>query len=77
MMENLLWVINAEYVDGYKIAVTFNDGLRKIVDLENHLSGEVFEPLKKKDCFTRFFVSDWTIEWENGADVAPEFLYSL
>jgi hypothetical protein len=76
-MENLLWITDAKYAGGYKIALTFNDGLRKTVDLENHLSGEIFEPLKEKDCFTKFFVSHWTVEWENGADMAPEFLYAL
>ena len=76
-MEDLLWVTDAKYVDGYKIALTFNDGIQKVVDLENHLSGKIFEPLKEKDNFMKFFVSDWTIEWDNGADLAPEYLYSL
>ena len=76
-MNCLLWVTDAKYVEDYKIAVTFNNGLQKIVDLEGHLSGGIFESLKKKDNFKNFFVSDWTIEWSNGADLAPEFLYSL
>ena len=76
-MTNLLWVTNAQYLNDYKIALTFNDGLKKTVDLEEHLSGKIFEPLKQIDNFKNFSVSDWTIEWKNGADMAPEFLYSL
>jgi hypothetical protein len=37
----------------------------------------VFEPLKDINKFKRFYVSDWTIEWENGADFAPESLYRM
>ena len=76
-MENLLWVKNARYIDGYKIAIDFSNDTRKTVDLKNRLYGEVFEPLKDLEKFKRFKVSDWTIEWENGADYAPEYLYEI
>ena len=36
----------AEYVDGYRIKLTFSDGRCGEVDLELHLWGEVFGPLK-------------------------------
>ncbi|GHT01015.1 hypothetical protein FACS189421_13520 [Bacteroidia bacterium] len=42
-----------------------------------HLYGEIFEPLKDIDNFKKFHVSDWSVEWKNGADMAPEFLYTL
>ena len=70
-------VIHAEYVEGYKIALTFNDGVHKIVDLSHRLSGKIFEPLKEVSFFRNFKLNFWTIEWENGADLAPEYLYSL
>jgi hypothetical protein len=73
----LIWVIDAKYVEGYKIALTFNDGLRKVVDLKPHLYGEIFEPLNDIENFKNFYVSNWSIEWKNGADMAPEFLYKL
>jgi len=76
-MNELIWIQDAKYVEGYKLALTFNDGVKKIVDLKEHLYGEVFEPLKNIDNFRNFIVSDWTIEWKNGADIAPEFLYKL
>ncbi|GHT33274.1 molybdopterin-guanine dinucleotide biosynthesis protein MobA [Bacteroidia bacterium] len=76
-MEDLLWIEQAKYIDGYKIALTFNDGLQKTVDLQNHFDGKVFEPLKDIDNFKKFKVTEWTIEWENGADYAPEYLYKI
>jgi len=76
-MEDLMWVKDAKYLDGYRISILFSDDIRKTVDLKNQLYGEVFEPLKDINKFKRFSVSDWTVEWENGADYAPEFLYQI
>ena len=76
-MEELIWVENAKYIDGYKIALTFNDGLQKTVDLKNHLDGKIFEPLMHIENFKKLKVSNWTIEWENGTDYAPEYLYKI
>ena len=49
----------------------------KVVDLRSSLKGIVFEPLKDLDLFKRFSVKYNTVEWENGADFAPEYLLSL
>jgi len=76
MMEPI-WITKAEYIEEYIIALSFSDGVQKVVDLKNHLQGEMFEPLKDLNQFKNFTLSDWTIEWNNGADLAPEFLYSL
>ena len=55
----------------------FNDGAEGEVDLANELDGEVFGPLKDINKFKSFKVDPVleTIVWENGADLAPEFLY--
>ena len=73
----MLEVTAAEYVEGYRIRVSFNNGESGIVDLEAALWGPVFEPLRDPDVFRRFEVSKvlHTIRWENDADFAPEFLY--
>ncbi len=73
----LIKVVAAAYVDGYRIHLTFSDGLRSTLDFEHLLWGEIFEPLKDLSSFQKFTLNPWTIEWENGADFAPEFLYDL
>ena len=72
----LLTVKAAEYVMNYKIKFTFSNKVSKIIDLENELYGEVFEPLKNLELFKDFKLNHFTIEWPNGADFAPEFLYN-
>ena len=71
----LIKVIDAKYVEDYKIKFTFNDGKNKVIDLKDELWGEVFEPLKNKDYFKKFKLNAFTLEWANGADFSPEFLY--
>lgn len=70
-------VIKAEYVDDYRIKLWFNNNVTKVVDLKSSLKGVVFEPLKDLDYFKKFSVKYNTVEWENGADFAPEYLLSL
>jgi hypothetical protein len=77
MIMKLVWVTDATYAGGYKIALTFNDGVKKTVDLKNHHFKGVFEPLKNIENFRNFHLSDWTIEWNNGVDIAPEALYNM
>ncbi len=72
-----LHVKDAFYLGEYRLQLVFNNDEKKEVDLEDELYGEVFEPLKKKDFFKDFFISANTIEWKNGADFAPEFLYKI
>lgn len=70
-------VVQANYVDGYRIAVLFNDGVKKIVDFTNLLKRNmpVFKPLENINLFKKFTVTD-TLEWNNGnIDIAPEYLY--
>ncbi len=62
---------------GYKIALTFSNGVQKTVDLKDFPFTGIFTPLKKIENFKKFHLSDWTIEWDNGADIAPETLYDL
>ena len=72
-------VEEVEYLEEYLLRLKFNDGTVKDVNLEDELYGTVFEPLKNLSLFRQVRVNPETntIEWSNGADFAPEFLYEL
>jgi hypothetical protein len=72
-----LEVTQAKYINSYRILLEFNDGVTKIVDLQNELNGKIFEPLKETHNFKKFSIKFNTIEWYNGADFAPEYLYQI
>jgi len=73
----ILHVKEAKYLRDYVIWVKFNDGIAGEVDLRNELTGEIFGPLLDIEAFKSFKVDPVleTIVWENGADLAPEFLH--
>ncbi len=74
----ILHVVEARYERDYILHLEFNDGAEGHVDLANELHGEMFAPLKDPAKFKAFRIDPEleTVVWENGADLAPEFLHS-
>ncbi len=73
----MLKVKDVDYCGGYVLELLFNNGERKTVDLLPFLKGEVFGELRDPDKFIQYGLNRITIEWANGADFAPEFLYDF
>ena len=73
----ILGIIEAKYLQDYKVRVVFNDGKEGVADLFDALRGPVFDPLKDKKLFAQLYVDKEmeTIAWPNGADFAPEYIY--
>ena len=73
----MLEVTKAEYLEGYKIRVSFNTGETGTVDLKDALWGPVFEPLKDETLFSQVTIDEFgAICWPNGADLAPDALHA-
>lgn len=70
-------VIKADYLDGYRLRLRFSNGETRIADIESSLIGPVFQPLKDIEYFKKFSIPFNTVQWENGADFAPEYLYEI
>jgi hypothetical protein len=70
-------IVKAKHIKGFEVELMFDNGVTAVVNLEPYLEGEVFAPLKDVSYFKSFKLDSWTLNWENGADFAPEFLYDL
>ena len=76
----MVWIKEAEYVEDYKIHVTFSNGESGIIDLKEVIYKDkrpVFRELVDITKFRQFEVDFDTIVWKNGLNLAPEFLYSF
>ena len=73
----LTWVTAASYMDGYRLALTFNDGSCKVFDFSLLLATKPtrFGALAQPEVFKNFALDGWTVTWDNGKiDIAPEYL---
>ena len=74
--------VSAEYVDGYRLRVGFEDGTTAVVDLAPYTRrAGVFRKLKDMEFFRRFKINPdfGVICWgpHGEVDIAPETLYEL
>jgi hypothetical protein len=73
------FVQSVKCLSRYRLLLGFEDGSLKKVDLEPHLDGPIFDPLKDIRYFktVRIHPELRTIVWDNDADFSPDFLYEI
>ncbi|MBI9020241.1 MAG: DUF2442 domain-containing protein [Verrucomicrobia bacterium] len=73
------YITAIEYDSGYKLCLQFESGEWRVADLEKHLSGEVFLPLRDPSIFQTVRLNSGidTVVWDTGADMSPDFLYKI
>lgn len=72
-----LEVTKAEYLEEYRLLIWFNDGALKVVNLDGYLHKPHLAPLQENGRVGRFQLDLGTIIWEEGIDIAPEYLYNI
>ena len=68
-------VLEVKPLDDFQILLHFDTGESKIFDVSPYLELKVFSPLKDPSVFKSVKKVFDTVEWSNGADFDPEFLY--
>jgi len=78
-MTDCITIVEARYLDDYRIWLRFNSGESGEVDLRNLVfKFPVATPLREKREFAKFYLDEWpTLAWDCGFDVDPEYLYML
>jgi hypothetical protein len=62
-------------IDNYNLILTFENGEKRQFDMNPYLDKGIFQELRDISKFNTVRLSFDTIEWENEADLDPEFLY--
>jgi hypothetical protein len=75
----ILRIVSLKVCGPTALWVEFNDGATRKVDVLPLLRGPVFEELRRPEQFSRAFLNPTTgtVEWPNGADLAPEAIRDL
>ena len=60
----------------YTLNLRFSNGENRSFDMNPYMSIWIFQELKDKEMFATVKKSFDTVEWDNGADIDPELLYS-
>ncbi|MBN2292929.1 MAG: DUF2442 domain-containing protein [Pirellulales bacterium] len=62
--------------EDFTLSIVFDNGEEGILDMKPHLNFGVFQKIREYEQFKRVRISFDTIEWETGADLDPEFVYT-
>ena len=75
MNTDLIKVVNVDYIKDYIVDLKYSNGEKKRVDFFPLLKSGKKHELLNKNNFILFGLNHWTLEWYNGVDFAPDFLY--
>ncbi|WBW97662.1 DUF2442 domain-containing protein [Oceanirhabdus sp. W0125-5] len=68
-------IVEVKPLKDYKLLLTFENGEKRIFDMNPYLSKGIFKELKDENVFKTVRISYDSIEWSNEADIDPEVLY--
>lgn len=69
-------VVDVQATDHFTLILTFSNNERRLFDLKPYLSVGRFAELGRIEIFKQVAISFDTVEWANGLDLDPEFLYA-
>ena len=72
---DLIRIVDVDYIKDYTMDLKFSNGETRRIDFLPLLKGNKREELKDMNKFIQFGLTHWTLEWYNGIDFAPDFLY--
>ncbi len=68
-------VISVDTLDGHKLNILFNNGVRKVFDVSPYLSKGLFSRLRDPELFKQAYVAYDTMCWPGNLDIAPATLF--
>ncbi len=76
----MLSVTHAQYMQPKTLKVTFNNHEEYLIDFSDTIKKDhrqIWQQLADDNLFKKFSIDHDTVCWDNGLDVAPEYLYFL
>lgn len=70
-----LSIVSVKTLPEYKLHLIFENDEERVLDMKPYLGIGVFAALRDMKIFNSVKISFDSIEWDNGADLDPEFIY--
>jgi Protein of unknown function (DUF2442) len=65
-----------EPLSGYRLRLTYSDGVEGVIDLSDQVGRGVFEPLKDESFFRQVRIGDYgQIAWSDDLDICSDAAY--
>jgi hypothetical protein len=79
MGEKIYCPRHAIYLGDYKLLIEFTNGEIRVADLSElkNETREAYKQIADINYFKQFQISDWSLQWPNGYDIAPDYLYEI
>lgn len=73
----LLTIVKAKYLDGYRIEAVFSNGIKKLLDFTDIINNGkgIVQKLSNVNYFKNFTLDPFTIDWNNEIGFDPQDLY--
>jgi len=68
-------ILSVEATDDHKLILRFDNGEERIFDVSPLLTVGRFRELARLEVFRKVRVAYDAVEWENGLDLDPEYVY--
>lgn len=69
-------ITEVQATDDHRLILKFDNNERRVFNLSPYLSIGRFAELRDINVFKQIGISFDTVEWKNGLDIDPEFLYA-
>lgn len=71
----LIDIIEVKPLSDYRILLTFENGEKKVFDVKPLFDRPRWQELKAVSLFMTVKVWEGTVQWSNGLDICPQWLY--
>lgn len=68
--------ISVNAMPGYKLQVTFDDGVSGVVDLKDFIGHGVFSDLKNEELFNKAYATGYSIAWNDELEIDAIAVYA-
>ena len=75
LMNEILTVLQADYVNDYTLIIHFSNGEKRAFDFSSLFDRGICHKLKDEAYFKNYRIDPFTVDWNNEIAFAPEFLY--